>query len=337
VITLAEETFSGSAYIFPPCPSDPEAWIVYINTNGNGGPYTVSWNGNVVVNNTINNIPLGDHTAIVTSANGCMYTVEFTIRPYNQPWWGLVAGPNCNDPQSGQIRIQTEPTDETLSFSLDGVNFSETPLLDGLAEGEYTLYVKYGDRCVVTEPITVPGPETFSLVLPDDQTIKWGESLPIDPTTDVGPGASYQWTPAGSLDCPACEKVIAQPEETTRYFLKVTDENGCTEVDDILVKVDRRIPYYVPNAFTPNNDGNNDYFTVYAATGVEEVLQMVIFDRWGGEVYLRTNFPPNREELGWDGRSRKQQVSPGVYVYFLELRLSTGEVVMVKGDVTLIR
>lgn len=337
VITLTEETFSGSAYIFPPCPSDPESWIVYINTNGNGGPYTVSWNGNVVVNYTINNIPVGDHTAIVTSANGCMYSVNFTIRPYNQPWWGLVAGPNCNDPQSGEIRIQTEPTDEVLSFSLDGVNFSETPLIDGLAEGEYTLYVKYGDRCVVTEPITVPGPETFTLALPEDQTIKWGESLAIEPTTDVGPGASYLWTPAGSLDCSVCEKVIAQPEETTRYFLKVTDENGCTEVDEILVKVDRRIPYYVPNAFTPNNDGNNDFFTVYAATGVEEVMQMVIFDRWGGEVYVRTNFPPNREELGWDGRSRKQQVNPGVYVYYLELKLSTGEVLMVKGDVALIR
>ncbi|WP_020539173.1 M43 family zinc metalloprotease [Lewinella cohaerens] len=337
VITLTEETFSGSAYIFPPCPSDPESWIVYISTNGNGGPYTVSWNGIEVVGSTINNIPVGDHTAIVTSANGCMYTVDFTIRPYNQPWWGLVAGPSCNDPQSGEIRIQTEPTDETLTFSLDGITFSETPILDGLSEGDYTLYVKYGDRCVVTEPITVPGPETFSLALPEDQTIKWGESLPIDPLTDVDPGAIYQWTPAGSLDCPDCEKVIAQPEETTRYFLKVTDENGCTEVDDILVKVDRRIPYYVPNAFTPNNDGKNDYFTVYAATGVEEVQQMVIFDRWGGEVFVRTNFPPNREELGWDGRSRKQQVTPGVYVYYLELKLSTGEVVMVKGDVALIR
>jgi gliding motility-associated-like protein len=337
VITLAEETFSGSAYIFPPCPSDPESWIVYINTNGNGGPYTVSWNGNVVVNHTINNIPVGDHTAIVTSANGCMYSVDFTIRPYNQPWWGLVAGPNCNDPQSGEILIQTEPTDEVLSFSLDGINFSETPILGGLAEGEYTLYVKYGDRCVVTEPITVPGPETFTLALPEDQTIKWGESLAIDPTTNVGPGAIYQWTPAGSLDCPACDKVVAQPEETTRYFLKVTDQNGCTEVDDILVKVDRRIPYYVPNAFTPNNDGKNDFFTVYAATGVEEVMQMAIFDRWGGEVYVRTNFPPNREELGWDGRSREKQVTAGVYVYYLELKLSTGEVVMVKGDVALIR
>lgn len=337
VITLTEETFSGSAYIFPPCPSDPESWIVYINTNGNGGPYTVSWNGTVVVNSTINNIPVGDHTAIVTSANGCMYSVNFTIRPYNQPWWGLVAGPNCNDPQSGVIHVQTEPTDEILSFSLDGVNFSEAPLIEGLAEGEYTLYVKYGDRCVVTEPITVPGPESFNLALPEDQTINWGESLAIDPTTNVGPGAIYQWTPSASLDCPSCNKVVAQPGETTRYFLKVTDQNGCTEVDDILVRVDRRAPYYVPNAFTPNNDGNNDFFTVYAATGVEEVQQMVIFDRWGGEVYVRTNFPPNREELGWDGRSREKQVTPGVYVYYLELRLSTGEVVMVKGDVALIR
>lgn len=336
-ITVIEEEFTGSANISPPCPSDPEAWIVYIRTVGNGGPYTVSWNGIVAVDNTINNIPIGDHVAVVTSANGCIYTVEFTIRPYNQPWWLLATAPNCDDPASGSISIQTEPTDEEMSFSLDGENFGPATTLEGLTEGTYVIHVKYGDRCVLTDTLDVPAPEDFSLVLPEDQVIDWGSSLPIEPTTNVGPGAVYKWYPSTTLDCSNCEKVVATPGETTRYFLQVTDANGCVQTDEILITVDQRIPYYVPNAFSPNGDGKNDYFTIYGDDRIEEVEQLIIFDRWGGQVFTREHFPPNREILGWDGRNRDQTVSPGVFVYHCQIRMATGETVMVKGDVVVLR
>ncbi|MEL6832083.1 MAG: M43 family zinc metalloprotease [Bacteroidota bacterium] len=336
-ITLTLEEFSGSANIFPPCPSDPDAWIVYIRTVGNGGPYTVTWNGNVAIDNTINGVPPGEHVAEVTSANGCIYMVEFRVRPYNLPWRPLVGAPTCNDPQSGVINILVEPTDEDITFSLDGENFSDATLLEDLSQGEYILYVQYGDRCIITDTVSIPGPDDFSLVLPDDQTIEWRESITITPTTDAGPGATYKWWPASGLDCDNCDKVTASPTETTRYFLQVTDADGCSQIDDILIAVDPRIPYYVPNAFSPNGDGQNDFFTAYGDDRIQEIERMIIFDRWGGQVFTRENFPPNREQLGWNGKTQKQEVQPGVFVYYFEIRMMTGELVTVKGDVLVLK
>lgn len=335
-ITLIGEEFTGGVNIFPPCPSKPEAWMAFIRTNGNGGPYTVTWNGNIAVDNTIHNVPVGDHVAEVTSANGCMYTVEFTIRPY-QPWWALVTGPSCDNPRSGSIQLETEPSEEEITFSLDGENFSPASTLENLEEGDYVLYVKYGERCVFTDTMTVPGPEAFSLLLPEDKVIEWGEHLPIEPTTDVSAGAVYSWYPSETLDCANCDKVVASTTETTRYYLEITDAVGCTQIDDILVKVDRRIPYYVPNAFSPNGDGRNDFFTVFGDDRIEEIERMIIFDRWGGQVFIREMFPPNREQLGWNGKNRQQEINTGVYAYYFELRLATGEVVTVKGDVALLK
>ncbi|MEL6969988.1 MAG: gliding motility-associated C-terminal domain-containing protein [Bacteroidota bacterium] len=336
-ITLTLEEFSGSANIFPPCPSDPDAWIVYIRTVGNGGPYTVTWNGNVAIDNTINGVPPGEHVAEVTSANGCIYMVEFRVRPYNLPWRPLVGAPGCDDPQSGIINILVEPTDEDITFSLDGENFSDATLLEDLSQGEYILYVQYGDRCIITDTVSIPGPDDFSLVLPEDQTIEWRESITITPTTDAGPGATYKWWPADGLDCDNCDKVTASPTETTRYFLQVTDADGCSQIDDILIAVDPRIPYYVPNAFSPNGDGQNDFFTAYGDDRIQEIERMIIFDRWGGQVFTRENFAPNREQLGWDGRTQKQEVQPGVFVYYFEIRMMTGELVTVKGDVVVLK
>ena len=131
--------------------------------------------------------------------------------------------------------------------------------------------------------------------------------------------------------------MIAAPTETTRYFLEITDNNGCSQIDDILVIVNQRVPYYVPNVFSPDGDGKNDYFTINGDDSIAEIERMIIFDRWGGQVFTRENFVPNREQLGWDGRNGKQEVDPGVFVYYFEIRLMTGEVITVKGDVVVLK
>ncbi|PTM13349.1 MAG: hypothetical protein DA408_07005 [Bacteroidetes bacterium] len=336
-VLLQNETFVGSANIFPPCPSDPDRWIVYIRTRGDGGPYVVTWNGEPIFGNTINGVPIGDHIAQVTSANGCVYEVPFTVRPYNRPWTALAMAPGCTDPQSGAIRIELAPTDETLSFSLDGEHFSTEPLFAGLSAGTYKLYVNYGARCTLTDTITVPGAASLVLELPEDQVIPWGTSLPIEPQTTAGPGATFRWTPAATLDCTTCEKVVAKPLETTRYRLSVTNAAGCLAEDEMLVRVARKSHYFVPNAFSPNGDGHNDYFTLFAEATVAEITYLAVYDRWGEQVFVRTNFLPNDEQTGWNGQVKAQPAAPGTYVYYAELKLIAGELIQVKGDVTLLR
>jgi hypothetical protein len=161
VITLISETFTSYVNLFPPCPGDPMlGWLVYIRTQGNGGPYTVTYNGRLAYSNTIGGLQAGDHTAQVTSANGCEYTVDFTIRDYSQPWSPLVADfPTNDEPFGGSIQMEVADDLGPITFSIDGVNYFEKPVFKGLSKGEYTLYVDYGGYCSFCTPVTVAAPE----------------------------------------------------------------------------------------------------------------------------------------------------------------------------------
>lgn len=109
--------------------------------------------------------------------------------------------------------------DEELSFSLDGDNFGLVIILEGLIEGIYVIYVKYGDCCVFIDMLDVFVLEDFSLVLLEDQVIDWGSSLLIEFIIDVGFGVVYKWYLSIILDCSNCEKVVVLLGEMICYFL----------------------------------------------------------------------------------------------------------------------
>jgi gliding motility-associated-like protein len=103
----------------------------------------------------------------------------------------------------------------------------------------------------------------------------------------------------------------------------------------------RRCEVYIPNLFTPNNDGKNDFFTAYGGVNVRMIRKMKIFDRWGALVFEKEDVPPNVEVLGWDGslptRSQSFGATPAVFMYWMEIEFIDGETEFFKGDVTLMR
>ena len=70
----------------------------------------------------------------------------------------------------------------------------------------------------------------------------------------------------------------------------VTDENGCSSEGSVTIIVNAEHEVYVPNAFSPNGDGYNDSFTVFADDNVLQVRRMAVFERWGGQVFWRKTF-----------------------------------------------
>jgi gliding motility-associated-like protein len=96
------------------------------------------------------------------------------------------------------------------------------------------------------------------------------------------------------------------------YFvsLKVTSDHGCVDSITKKLTVSEDATFYIPNAFTPNGDGNNDVFTP-KTVGVKK-YKMEIFDRWGELIFISTDIT-----LGWDGKHKKggEILPQGVYVY----------------------
>ncbi|MEM9919795.1 MAG: gliding motility-associated C-terminal domain-containing protein, partial [Bacteroidota bacterium] len=124
---------------------------------------------------------------------------------------------------------------------------------------------------------------------------------------------------------------------TTTYQLTVVDSFGCVVEERITVNVRKERRVFIPSAFSPNGDGINERFTVYAGPEVAEIKSFRVFDRWGELVFERVGFLPNQELEGWDGRLGGQLMDNGVYIYYAEIRFVDGWEELHQGDVTLVR
>lgn len=137
--------------------------------------------------------------------------------------------------------------------------------------------------------------------------------------------------------------------ENTNSVHITSDSISCFEVEGIIVEdcvtktyVVMIVPYDlidVPNLFTPNGDGSNDYFNyvmladTMKGSGVEEVLVFEVYDRWGKKIY--NNETP---DTGWDGVYEGNNAPAEVYGYYMQLRIKGREAPLTfKGDVTLLR
>lgn len=161
----------------------------------------------------------------------------------------------------------------------------------------------------------------------DDQDIESGQTAMIDVTG--GGNGTYQWTPSDGLDCDTCASVIAAPLNTTTYIVQYT-ENGCSVSDTVTVNVTVVEAWGIPNAFSPNGDGQNDVLYV-RGNGISGV-RMMIYNRYGQLVFESTDLT-----LGWDGTHKGKAVNPGVFVYFVEVTFANGNSDSGKGNVTLVR
>ena len=119
--------------------------------------------------------------------------------------------------------------------------------------------------------------------------------------------------------------------------MQVVDENGCTAEDQIQVIVSKPRDVYIPTAFSPDDDGINDRFGIFAGEGIRNIQSFEIYNRWGEAMYQIYDFSPNTPGLGWDGTHRGQLMNAGVYIYFAEVEFIDGEVILYTGDVMLLR
>jgi gliding motility-associated-like protein len=98
------------------------------------------------------------------------------------------------------------------------------------------------------------------------------------------------------------------------------------------------VVYWIPNAFTPDNNEFNQTFRPIFNDGIDiDGFSFTIYNRWGQKVFERTNVDVNAQNQGWDGTLNGDLLSPDTFVYTMEATCDNGEIVFFKGDVTLIR
>ena len=128
------------------------------------------------------------------------------------------------------------------------------------------------------------------------------------------------------------------------YTLSIVDGDGCLyEKSFDLSAASNNIidcaPFYIPNSFSPNNDGVNDIFSIFFNTpsGIENIISFQVYNRWGVLLFEQTDFIPDNGAIGWKGDFKGRPLDFGVYVYKIIIAFEDGSTLLTSGDVTLLR
>jgi gliding motility-associated-like protein len=170
-----------------------------------------------------------------------------------------------------------------------------------------------------------------------DVTLATGDLYPLKNVVTNGPIRTWEWTPPLNLNCNNCPEPIATIKNSITYKLKATNNFGCSGSDTINIKaICENTQVFIPNAFTPDNNGKNDVFMV-RGKGILQVKSMRIFNRWGQLVFEKSNFPPNDPAFGWNGRINNVEGVSNVFAYIVEVVCENGTPFFYRGNVTLIK
>ncbi len=309
--------------------------IGYSNQLNASGGIFYSWNPITYLdNNLIANpicTPLADitYTLTVTDANNCVGQDSVIIKVLPPPVFNAWGDTTVCESQVVQLHasggsaylwspmatLSSPSTASTFASPLTTTNYSVI-ISDLTCEISDTLQVII---TIIPKPIVYTGP---------DGDIIAGESFIINAdATDI-----FSWSPPEGLTCTECEDPVATPLQNTTYTLTAINEFGCKAEDSMIIRVtcsDNIL--YIPNVFSPNGNGKNDFFKV-RSSGISELNYLRVYDRWGELVFETTD-----QNIGWDGTFRGALLPPAVYVFYLKAVCGDGFLIERHGNVTLIR
>jgi gliding motility-associated-like protein len=175
-------------------------------------------------------------------------------------------------------------------------------------------------------------------IISDTITIVYGTSVTIsetgnDPFPYYWSYTAQNYTDPDSLKpdtAKSPENPIANPTASHWYYVHTVGANGCVANDSVYIKVVKTSDIYVPNAFSPNGDGHDDY--LFVRSNFIQSIYFAVYDRWGEKVFETYN-----QNTPWDGTYKGQPENNGVFAWYLKATLFNGKEVFEKGNVTLIR
>ncbi len=337
------EVFTNGSYLG--CDSTVNVSLSYFPEAVGYFETTLQPGESITVNGTVydQSNPAGVEIIANGSYTGCDSTifVTLTFEGTLTASADLVA-PTCKNDSDGSAAINSiSGGTPPYALSLDGGNSMQVTvfpfIFENLEAGFHQLTIQDADGNVTVQQLLIPEPPELLLDLGEDLTISLGESTLVSANASF-PVAAWLWSPADYLDCTDCgSPTVVAPAGDITYTLTATSAQGCSVTDEVTVFVKKSRKIFVPNAFSPNGDGFNDYLTVFAGPQVLTIKSFLLFDRWGNNLFEYYNLPPNDVARGWDGNYRGKKMDVGVYVWFAEVEFLDGKVIIFKGDVTLVR
>ncbi len=280
---------------------------------------------------------------LLNSVNGCTAydTAQVTINENDLGEITIeVSDEICFGDQNGVIDVvNISGGMPPFIYLLNGITNSSSGLFDHLSPGEYILHVSDAEGCAMDTWITIMSGVGLEVDLPatilvtEDQNEVISANVNV-PETDL---MAVQWMPPGVVLCDTCLSTFIHTSNQQTLSVTVTHMNGCIATDEINIVVVPAPEIFIPNIFSPNDDGLNDHFTLFSNDGVVDIIELNVFDRWGEHLFHAEDIDSNNPEEGWDGKFHHKEMPPGVYVYTISIKLADGMEKTLTGDITLVR
>lgn len=343
VSTKIDSNFNGFALR---CTGDKNASAT-ASARGGVGEFNYKWLTTPAQDSaTARGLAAGSYRVLATDGNGCSDTTTVNLtQPKALTADYQVQNIRCFGEKNGSVTLR-QVTGGVRPYGIyfddkTATGASETFL--NLAGGKYTLEINDANKCRTPYDLTIVEPAKLRAVTTADTLIHFGDNVPL--FAGLAPPSvtsTIKWSAnrdSVNLKCTTCAQTTAAPRVTTLFKVALVDSFGCTLAREIVVHVDKSRKIFAPTAFSPNNDGENDYFCLFGGTGTRRILTFKIFNRWGSMVYQRTDMPPMDASTnsGWDGRFQGREASNDTYIWLAEIEFEDGEKEIFKGDVALLR
>ena len=310
-----------------------------ISVGGGVGGFRFRWSNQAFVPQ-LTQLASGTYQVVVTDANGCEIAGETNIiEPAPIDFKVInVQDVTCNGEATGAITLEALGGTSPFAFRVANQNFQNNAEITGLQAGDYTLEVRDNRGCVQTTNARVAEPSAFFVDAGTDLTIELGDDTQLNAVPNpLSLEVTYQWSPSETLSCSDCPNPIAKPFSDETYAVTITDATGCSVTDEVEVRVLKLRPIYIPTVFSPNNDNDNDFFTLYGGKSAKTIKVLRIYSRWGELMFEALDILLSVEELGWNGLLNNQALAPAVFAFYAEVEFIDAEVIIYEGDIALIR
>ena len=318
-----------------------------------GNQYSYQWTGSVSNSTIPNPIATEQGTYILTIIDvnsGCLARDTMKVdRKISFPEIEVtVQNPTCYGFDNGSIVIKsifggTKP----YRFSFNGATFVTVPkTVDTipfayLKAGKYTFAVVDSNGCRFDTTLNILEKPQLLADLGPDVVVDLGNDTLLRALINI-PFSEVDtiiWTPVRADTLMSLNYMVKLPENELDYCIRVISKSGCEATDCLRLRVDKKRPVYIPNTFSPDNDGINDIFYIFGDPRVVKTVEdFTIFNRWGDVVFkVNGAFQPNDPKFGWDGTFNGKPLNNGVYVYWARIRYIDDKVELFKSDITLLR
>ncbi len=319
----------------PRCKGDTNGALSFTVIGGVGN-LTYSFNGGPFNTDTVySNLGVGTYTLNVLDSFGCSLDTSLVLtEPELVRVGSFELTPNtCPDIEDGKIVVvATGGRPYYTYYRRPGISFNRTGIFTDLKPGAYTITIIDSSGCAFDTTFNLlPNPNAMqtTIVKKDLPCTGYGDEGEASVIVNGGvPPYIYLWSTT-----PASTESKVTGLRFGYYFVEVLDALGCKITDTTYINPgDCCSEVFMPNAFSPNGDGNNDEFRVISTAGID-LLQFEIFNRWGQRIWQTSNYTE-----GWNGTFKGERQPIADYYYVFRYRcLTDGKEYIRKGNITLIR